>query len=379
MGEDERADLEQVQFLHHEAKTCQRRLEWLHNLSLRFLSLTPEQRRQNALYPNFIAPLAEVKEWLNKDRAALTYLSLMTETRAKLGPLKVSLGTVRSANAHELALEAALYFLRLWNQTVRPEQPDISPNPHAEDWHIEIQPPPSSIERHQAAAFLVFVEVSFKTFNPRELDAELKLEYAAAADILHERWDGHDSKAATGSLPSVGECEVKRDGDVWRLRYKGESASYPARGNKCIAWLAKLLAAPNRALTVADLHVDPDRRLAADARTPNDLEADRESVAAIKRRLEEIDDITSATGSSDRLEEEKAELLARLQQTSRAKSLGSQLKRAHANIATQLRNFRRDKLTRDMPQFGAHLVASLKMDLPEFGYYPPDPIPPWQF
>jgi hypothetical protein len=379
MGDDERADLEQVEFLHREAKACQRRLEWLHNLSIRFVSLTPEQRRQNALYPNFIAPLVEVKEWLNKDPAALTYLALMTETRSRLGLLKISLGTVRPANAHELALQAALYFIRIWNQTVRPDLPDISPNPHAEDWNIAIQPPPSSIEPHWVIAFLVAVESSFTTFNPRELDAELKLEYAAAADMLHERWAGHNPEAAPCTLPVIDQCEVKREGEVWRLQYKGESASYPTRGNKCIAWLARLLAAPNRALTVADLQGDPDRKLAADARIGSERETDPQGVAAIKSRIEEIDDITSETGGSEGLEEEKAQLLVALERTPGAKSLASQLKRAHANMATQLRNLRRDKLTRDMPQFAAHLVASLKMDLPEFGYYPPHPAPTWHF
>src|SRR5262245_1318948 len=190
MGDDERVELEQVDLLHHAAKACQRRLEWLYNLTFRLDSLTPEQRRQNPVYPNFIAPLAELKERLTKNPATLTYLALMTETRSRLGILKISLGTVRAANAHDLALQVSLYFIRIWNLIVRPDLSDISPNPHAEDWNIEIHAPPSSIEQSRAAAFFVAVEASLTSFNPRELDAELKLEYAAAADLVRDRYAG---------------------------------------------------------------------------------------------------------------------------------------------------------------------------------------------
>ncbi|HEY1380592.1 MAG TPA: hypothetical protein VGF55_27575 [Gemmataceae bacterium] len=375
MNDEERADLEQVEYLHHAAKACQRRLEWLHNFTLRVHSMTADQRRQNAVYPNFIAPLAEVRGWLAKDPAALTYLALMTETRSRLGMLTVCLGTVRAANAHELALQASLFFIRIWNQFVRPDLPDISPNPHAEDWNkVEIHPPPPTTRPYAGNVFCALLGSLFTTFNPRELDSQLKLEHAAAADILHVRWAEHRRI----ELPD-NTCALKLHKGWWKLRYNGESGSYKAKGNQCITWLAKLLAGPNRMYTVAQLRGDPEGKLAADALIGNERETDHEGEEAIKRRLEDLEEIISDTGGTEVLQAEMEDLIASLQRIRDARTLGTPLKRAHANMATQLRTFRTKKLATDMPQLAAHLHASLKMELPEFGYYPPEPAPAWQF
>jgi hypothetical protein len=173
------------------------------------------------------------------------------------------------------------------------------------------------------------------------------------------------------------ECSVRLIGEVWHLRYCGEAGDYPDKGNKCIAWLAKLLTAPKRSLTVAAIRGDPEGKLAVDAMIGTEREADSGALGVIKKRLEEIDDITGETGGSERLEEERAELLGKLKTAT--KSLKTPLKGAHHNIATQLRTFLREKLAQDMPQLAAHLKASLKLDFPEFSYYPPDPPPDWQF
>jgi len=85
------------------------------------------------------------------------------------------------------------------------------------------------------------------------------------------------------------------------------------------------------------------------------------------------------TGGSEALDHEEAKVLDKLKDDPRRKMLESRLKRDHANIATQLRNFRRDKLTHQMPNLAAHLKATLKLDFPKFGYFPPDPVPPLQF
>ena len=123
---------------------------------------------------------------------------------------------------------------------------------------------------------------------------------------------------------------------------------------------------------------DPEGKLAADATLGAEPETDREGIAAIKRRLQEIADVTAGTGGSESLQEEAATLLGRLKESSWAKTLESRLRLDHKNIATQLRSFRR-KLKGDMPHLAAHLKASMKLDFPEFGYYPPDPPPDWQF
>jgi hypothetical protein len=211
------------------------------------------------------------------------------------------------------------------------------------------------------------------------LDAELKLEYATAGDILHDRWSVKNPAPSSGAAPPDDEYQAKRDGDVWRFRYQSESASYPVQGNQCIAWLVKLLAAPNRVLTVAQLPGDAEGRIAADASIGSDLETDREGLAAIKSRIDEIDEIASATGSTDALEADRAQLLALLQRMPAARKMASQLKKDHANIATQLRQFRRKKLHKDMPHFAGHLDAALTMNLPTFGYFPPGSTPAWHF
>src|SRR5439155_7982880 len=155
-------------------------------------------------------------------------------------------------------------------------------------------------------------------------------------------------------------------GGVWHLSYGTEKGEYPKTGNKSIEWLARLLAAPNRSLTVADLQGDPEGKLAADARLRGEHETDLEGIKAIRTRLAEIEDIAAETGGSDALEDEKADLLRRLQAADDNKQMTSPLRAAHHNIATQIRNLR-DKLTNDMPNLAAHLIATLKLDSPRFG------------
>jgi hypothetical protein len=166
-------------------------------------------------------------------------------------------------------------------------------------------------------------------------------------------------------------------GEVWRIRYRVELGDYPARGSLCIAWLVKLLAAPNRQLSVPEMRGDPEGKLTADAMIGGEREADGATLIAIKQRLDEINDITAGSGGSEELEEEKSELLERLEAAT--KPFKTALKGAHHNIATQLRTFTRERLPEQMPQLAAHLKASLKLDFPDFGYYPPDPAPDWQF
>ena len=102
---------------------------------------------------------------------------------------------------------------------------------------------------------------------------------------------------------------IRLVGKVWHLRYGAERGDYPKKGNKSIEWLAKLLAVPNRLLTVGDLRGDPEGRLAADARLRGESETDLEGAKAIKNRLDEIESITCETGGSEALENEKAKLL----------------------------------------------------------------------
>lgn len=164
--------------------------------------------------------------------------------------------------------------------------------------------------------------------------------------------------------------------EVWHLRYGTETGEYPKKGNLCIEWLAKLLAAPNRSLTVADLRGDPEGKLAADGMLRGECETDREGVNIIKYRLEEIEDMTAATGGSEAMENEKADLLRQLQAARDNMQLDSPLRKAHHNAATQIRMFLR-KLATTMPKLSGHLDEALKLDFPHLGYYPPAVTSPW--
>jgi hypothetical protein len=197
------------------------------------------------------------------------------------------------------------------------------------------------------------------------------------SDVHHDEQSVTDEPRQNVILEQLAPVNrIQREGGMWHLRYQDESGDYPVRGNQSISWLAKLLAAPNRRLAVADLRGDPECMLAADAMLGTEPEMDPEGMALIRRRLQEIADITAETGGSESFQEEESRLLERLKQSPGAGVLKSQLRRDHANIATQLRNLRR-KLKSDMPNLAAHLKAYLKLEFPEFGYYPAHPSPDW--
>jgi hypothetical protein len=134
---------------------------------------------------NFLSPLARIKEALaNRKSDVVDALVQTTGTRLTLGRLSLSLGTVPSASAHELALSAALFFLQIWNQKARPDLLDHSPGPWACNWDIDIHPPRADMGSSDAATFLALVATCFEGFNPRSLDAELKLEYVKAKEKI---------------------------------------------------------------------------------------------------------------------------------------------------------------------------------------------------
>ncbi len=171
---------------------------------------------------------------------------------------------------------------------------------------------------------------------------------------------------------------VRLVGDVWHLNYGTEKGTYPKKGNQCIEWLAKMLAAPNHFFSVADLRGDPDGKLAGDGHLMGELETDLEGVKAIEKRLEEIDFLRATTGGTETLEDEKADLLRRLKAADSFKQITNSLRKAHHNIATQIRKLMRNKLAKDTPQFAAHLKATLKLDTPHLGYCPPTGTPVWK-
>jgi hypothetical protein len=336
----------------------------LHDFVLRYYQRPREQRgvlRVETLYQEYLVPFIQGQQKIAGNPEHGSWFERMTAARLALGRDILTLRGMVGANAHEFVFGVSIFFIRLWNRRARPAASE-NPPPIAGPWQVVLYSP---CEEMDFELFLNEAHQCLHDYNPMPLHVELKLEYVKATEMLQ------------AGQPAA-ENRIQREGDVWHLRYQDESGDYPVKGNQSIGWLAKLLAAPNRALTVADLRGDPEGKLAADAMLGAEPETDREGTAAIKRRLQEIADITAETGGSDSLHEEEAQLLGHLKEATWAKTLDSQLRRDHANIATQLRNFRR-KLGTDMPQLAAHLKASLKLDFPEFGYYPPDPPPDWQF
>jgi hypothetical protein len=187
---------------------------------------------------------------------------------------------------------------------------------------------------------------------------------------------------AAGAAPAddtVNENSMKLVGEVWTIQYGNEPGMYTDRGNQCIGWLAKLLARPNRSLTVAELRGDPEGQLKADAQMGSERETDEDGIRSIRARLQEIEEIAAETGGgSESLDAEKATLLRQVEAAVNEKKIGSKLKRGHHNMATQIRAFLREKLAKDMPKLATHLTAALKLEFPEFGYFPPGDTPTWK-
>jgi hypothetical protein len=177
--------------------------------------------------------------------------------------------------------------------------------------------------------------------------------------------------------PPTGKNSVRLVGEVWHLRYQGESGEYPERGNRAIGWLAKLLACPRRSLAVADLIGDPEGKLAGDAKLGSERTTDDDGILAIKKRVEDIETIIAETGGNELLENELADLLQRLAAALKKEQIRAPVNAPHHNIATQLRGLMR-KLKTSMPALAAHLEANLKLSFPHFGYYPPESAPVWK-
>ena len=216
---------------------------------------------------------------------------------------------------------------------------------------------------------------STETWKPT--DGELK---AAALQAIGEvdRLIDWLQEGAAGRPAAEGrkEYSIRRIARIWQLRYEGEVGHYPVKSHKAMGWLAQLLSAPNRTLTVAELLGDPGAKLAADALLGGERVTDRAGLGVLRKRLEEIEALREAMGGSESLDEERAELLQQLQPGAKQEWINSGVRRAYNNITTQLRALRR-LLGKDMPRLAAHLKASLKPAMPNLGYYPPVGMPGW--
>ena len=171
------------------------------------------------------------------------------------------------------------------------------------------------------------------------------------------------------------ENSAVRTGDTWTIRYGTEKGDYADR--KSIGWLVQLLARPNRSLTVAELRGDPEGKLAADAYLGKEAETNAEGILAIKKRLQEIEDTAAEVEWSEKSSDEYADLLRRVEAAKGGKQIVTSANKEHHNVASQLRILRR-ALKSNMPTLFAHLIASLQLDRPHLGYYPPVGAPNWK-
>jgi hypothetical protein len=172
---------------------------------------------------------------------------------------------------------------------------------------------------------------------------------------------------------------LRRVGEVWHLRYQGENADFPVKGNQFLGWLAKLLAKPGHAWTVAELRGDPEGKLKADALLGGERAKDKEGLQKIHERIQEIDEITGETGGSEGLEDERAKLLRQVETHSARERVGSSAGKAYNNITTQKRQFL-GRLQEKMPELAAHLRACIIPSAEGYtiSYRPPARTPRWQ-
>jgi hypothetical protein len=165
---------------------------------------------------------------------------------------------------------------------------------------------------------------------------------------------------------------------MWAIRYAKECGLYPVKGNQSIAWLTRLLARPNRALTAADVLGDPEGKLAADALLRDEAATDLEGVRRIRERIKEIEDDAEVIGWTGERENERIALLKQLEKAAQNKRLRSPAEAAHHNIASELRARCKKLAGGGMAMLAAHLIACPKLARPHFGYYPPAGTHPWK-
>jgi pimeloyl-ACP methyl ester carboxylesterase len=171
--------------------------------------------------------------------------------------------------------------------------------------------------------------------------------------------------AASRRVPSAATGELRRDGEVWRLRFGGRQALL--RDCKGLADLVRLLEQPGEHIHVLDLvGADPaERRDAA----RGDVTVDRQALADYRHRLDEIDDeLANAESCADlgrvgRLAAEREALLHQLAadtgRKGRARRLNDPVERARKAVTARLRDAIRRVKAAD-PALGEHLEEAIQ-------------------
>jgi len=173
----------------------------------------------------------------------------------------------------------------------------------------------------------------------------------------------------SGSVVRV--AELARSGEVWNLGLDGSGATL--RDRRGLAYLARLVAEPGRAVHVLDL-AEADVLVpgtpALDARAKT---AYRERLDALRERAEEADrrgDAASAEAARAEIDALAAELARALGLGGRERRAGGTAERARAAVTLAIRRAI-DSIADALPDLGEHLRVSIKTGA--FCEYRPDP------
>lgn len=170
-----------------------------------------------------------------------------------------------------------------------------------------------------------------------------------------------ESAATTSDTLNV--WSLRRDGGDWVLAAGSERARL--HGSRGLRHLSVLLRNPGRDVTAHELDIGQG---APPVQTGAPL-LDEHALKAYRRRLEEISqeqesaDLLGDPEASERLEQERLAVLAEVRRGTglggRPRTTGSSVERARVNVT---RNLKRalDRIQRDAPVAGAHLVASIR-------------------
>ncbi|MGO8968158.1 MAG: alpha/beta fold hydrolase [Myxococcaceae bacterium] len=175
-----------------------------------------------------------------------------------------------------------------------------------------------------------------------------------------------------------GDAELRRDGEVWRLRFGGREALL--RDSKGLADLARLLGHPGEEIHVFDL-LGAEASERRDAQR-GDVAVDAKALRAYRQRLDELEhaladaEALADLGRKDRLTAEREALLHRLAADTglrgRARRLNDPVERARKAVAARVRDAIRRLKTADRA-VGTHLENSVQTGI-RCVYRPAHPI-----